>query len=134
MRVLIAVDGSTECEVSLRGAGRWLGILNADVYMLQVIDGPGSTDEQEVSEQKHMCIAAPNVLAVMKNVRDYLDELVSRYELPADRTRSLVSLSDNAVEEIITIAQTNGVDLIAMCSPDVGVGAPSRPGAAYAAR
>ena len=134
MRILIAVDGSTECEVSLRGAGRWLDTLDADVYMLQVIDGPGSTDEQQVSEQRHICIAAPNVLAVMKNVRDYLDELVSRCGLPADRTRCLVSLSDNAIEEIITIAQANGVDLIAMCSPDVGIGVPSRAGAAYAAR
>lgn len=134
MRVLIAVDGSAECEVSLRGAGRWLSILNADVYLLQVIGGLASTNGQEVSEQKRTCIAAPNVLVMMRNARAYLDELVSRYELPADRTRSLVSWSDNAAEEIISIAQTNGVDLIVMCSPTVGAGSRSRPGAAYAAR
>jgi len=50
----------------------------------------------------------------MKKARTYLDELVSRYELPADRTRCLVGRSANAADEIITIAQNNGVDLIVM--------------------
>lgn len=111
MRILIAVDGSAECEVSLRGAARWIGVLNADVYLLQVIDGCLST--KGAGNHGAWCPGdvEAEVLA-MKKARAYLDELVSRYELPADRTRCLVGRSDNAAEEIITIAQNNGIDLI----------------------
>jgi len=111
MRILIAVDGSAECEVSLRGAARWIAVLNADVYLLQVIDGCLST--KGGGNHGSWCPAdvEAEVLA-MKKARAYLDELVSRYELPADRTRCLVGRSDNAAEEIITIAQNNGIDLI----------------------
>ena len=111
MRILIAVDGSAECEVSLRGAARWIGVLNADVYLLQVIDGCLST--KGAGNHGAWCPGdvEAEVLA-MKKARAYLDELVSRYELPADRTRCLVGRSDNAAEEIVTIAQNNGIDLI----------------------
>ena len=111
MRILIAVDGSAECEVSLRGAARWIGVLNADVYLLQVIDGCLSTREDGNHGPQCPGDVEAEVLA-MKKARAYLDELVSRYELPADRTRCLVGRSDNAAEEIITIAQNNGIDLI----------------------
>ena len=116
MRILIAVDGSAECEASLGGAARWVGALNANVYLLQVIDGFASTNGQEVSGPKAMCTASPTVLAMTKNARTYLDELVSRYELPADRTRCLVGRSDSAAKEIITIAQNSDIDLIVMSS------------------
>ena len=111
MRILIAVDGSAECEVSLRGAARWIGVLNADVYLLQVIDGCLST--KGAGNHGPWCPGdvEAEVLA-MKKARAYLDELVSRYELPADRTRCLVGRSDNAADEIVTIAQNNGIDLI----------------------
>lgn len=110
MRILIAVDGSAEGEAPLRGAARWVGVLNADVYLLQVIDGRLSTK----GNGNHGAQCAGDVEAevlAMKKARTYLDELVSRYELPADRTRCLVGRSDNAADEIVTIAQNNGIDL-----------------------
>jgi len=116
VRILIAVDGSAECESSLRNATKWISVLNADIYLLQVIDGFASANGQRVSRPKGMCIASPIVLAMLKKARTYLDELVSRYELPADRTRCLVGQSDSAANEIITIAQNNDVDLIIMSS------------------
>jgi len=115
MRILIAVDGSAECEASLAVAARWVGVLNAHVYLLQVIDGCASTRGDGNHEPRCECAGGveAEVLA-MKKARTYLDELVSRYELPADWTRCLVGRSDNAADEIITIAQNNGIDLIAM--------------------
>ena len=113
MRILIAVDGSPQCEASLSVVARWVDVLNAHVYLLQVIDDFASTRGHGNHEPRCVGCVEAEVLA-MKKARTYLDELVSRYELPADRTRCLVSRSDNAAKEIITIAQKNGIDLIAM--------------------
>lgn len=112
MRVLIAVDGSAECEVSLAVAARWVGVLNAHVYLLQVIDGCLCTRGDGNHDPRCAGGVEAQVLA-MKKARIYLDKLVSHYELPADWTRCLVGRSDNPAEEIITIAQNNGIDLIA---------------------
>ena len=111
MRIIVAVDGSAECEESLRVAARCVGVLNVDVYLLQVIDGSASTCGHVNHGPRCAGDVEAEVLA-MKKARTYLDELVSRYELPADRTRCLVGRSDNAADEIITIAQNNGIDLI----------------------
>ena len=115
MRILVAVDGSAECEVSLRIAARWVGVLNAHVYLLQVTDGLAST--RACGNHEFQCAEGveAEVLA-MKKARTYLDELVSRYELPAHRTRCLVGRSDSAAKEIITIAQNNSIDFIVMSS------------------
>jgi nucleotide-binding universal stress UspA family protein len=124
MRILLAVDGSPECEVALRVAARWVGVLNADIYLLQVIRNSASTRdngnhepewEGSVEAEWARGIEA-EVLAKVKKARTYLDELVSRYELPADRTRCLVGRSDEAAEKIITIAENKGIDLIVMSS------------------
>ena len=116
MRVLIAVDGSAECEVSLRVAARWVGVLNADIYLLQIIDGFATPRGHVHHEPEWAGGIATEVLAMMKKTRTYLDELVSRYELPSDRTQCLVGRSDNPANEIITMAESNGIDLIIMSS------------------
>jgi len=116
MRILIAVDGSAECEVSLHVAARWVGILNADVYLLQVVDGSarrrglvhGKPEREEGVE-----VEAP---VVMKKVRTYLGELASRFELPADRTVPLARCGDNPAKVITTIAEDEGIDLIVVGS------------------
>jgi nucleotide-binding universal stress UspA family protein len=115
VRILIAVDGSAECEASLRIGARWVGVLDAHVYLLQVIDGLASTRACVNHESQCAESVEAQVLA-MKKARIYLDQLVSRYELPAHRTRCLVGQSDSAAKEIITIAQNNGIDLIVMSS------------------
>ena len=116
MRILIAVDGSTECEASLHIAARLVAALNADVYLLQVIHGFATTRGHVHHEPEWTESIEAEVLATMKKVRTYLNELVSRYELPSDRTRCLVGRSDDAAKEIITVAQKNGIDLIVMSS------------------
>ena len=52
----------------------------------------------------------------MKKASTYLEELVSRYDLPVERTRRLVARSDHPAEEIARIAQENGIDLIVVAS------------------
>jgi nucleotide-binding universal stress UspA family protein len=114
MRVLIALDGSAECEVSLPVAARLVDALNADVDLLQVIDGFASTKGHVHHEPEWPGGIAAEVLAIMKKSRTYLDEVVSRYELPPDRTRCMVGRSENPAEEIVTIARNNDIDLIVM--------------------
>lgn len=116
MRILIPVDGSAECEASLPILAKWVGGLDADVYLLQVIDGFASTTGHVHHEPEWPGGIAAEVVGMMKKTRAYLDELVPRYELPADRTRCIVGRSENPAEEIITIAQNNGIDLIVISS------------------
>jgi nucleotide-binding universal stress UspA family protein len=116
MRILIAVDGSAECEVSLPLAARLVDATNADVYLLQVVDGFASTKRHVHHEPEWEGGIEAEVLAIMKRARTYLDELVSRYELPAERTRCLVGRNESTAKEIISIARENGIDLIVIAS------------------
>jgi len=116
MRILVAVDGSTEGEVALPVAARVVDALNADIHLLQVLGGFATVKGHVHHEPEWTGGIGPEVLAIMKKARTYLDELVSRYELPADRTRCLVGRNENTAKEIITIARNNGIDLIVMSS------------------
>jgi nucleotide-binding universal stress UspA family protein len=116
MRILVALDGSTEGEVALPVAARVVDALNADVYLLQVLGGFATAKGHVHHEPEWEGGIQAEVMAMMKKARIYLDELVSRYELPGDRTRCLVGRSDNPAKEITTVAQNNGIDLIVMCS------------------
>jgi len=89
---------------------------SADVYLLQVIDGFASTKGHVHHEPEWTEGIEAEVLAIMKKARTYLNELVSRYELPADRTRCLVGRNENTAKEIITIARNNGIDLVVIAS------------------
>jgi len=116
MRILIAVDGSAECEMSLGVAARWAGVLNAYVYLLQVIDRSAST-RGHVDREPELEGGIEAELPVMtEKVRTYLRELADRFELPADRTVPLVRCGDNAAEQIITVSEDEHVDLIVMAS------------------
>jgi len=116
MRILVAVDGSAQCEASLRAAARWVGDLSANVYLLQVIDGSARTRgwmRGEPEREEGIEAEAP---VVMKEVRTHLGELASRFELPADRTVPLVRCGENAAKVITAIAEDEGIDLIVVGS------------------
>lgn len=115
MRLLVAVDGSTECEACLGVATKWADVLRASVYLLQVLDDLASKRRRVNHGPRCVGCAEAEVLA-MKRARTYLDGLASRYGLPADSTRCLVCPNNDAVDEIITIAETKGVDLIVVSS------------------
>ena len=114
MRILMAVDGSDECEMSLRVAARWVRVLNADVYLLQVIDKSTSTRGQVHHEPEPEGGIEAEVSVMMDEVRTYLGELASRFKLPPERTVPLVRCGDDAAKVITTIAEDEGVDLIVM--------------------
>ena len=116
MRILIAVDGSAECEMSLRVAARWAGVLNAYVYLLQVIDRSASTRGHVHREPELEGGIEAELPVMMEKVQTYLRELASRFELPADRTVPLVRCGDNAAEQIIAVSEDEHVDLIIMAS------------------
>ena len=116
MRILMAVDGSDECEMSLRVAARWVRVLNADVYLLQVIDSSASTRGHVHHEPKWEGGIEADVPVMIDKARTYLGELASRFKLPADRTVSLVRCGDDAAKVITTMAEDEGVDLIVMSS------------------
>lgn len=116
MRILAAVDGSREGEAALPVAARIVDAMNADIYLLQALGGFATTKGHVHHEPEWTGGIGAEVLAIMKKARTYLDELVSRYELPADRTRCLVGRNENTAKEIITIARNNGIDLIVMSS------------------
>ncbi|UCH87619.1 MAG: universal stress protein [Dehalococcoidia bacterium] len=114
MRILMAVDGSDECEESLRVAATWVRVLKADVYLLQVIDRSASTGEHVHREPEREGGIEAEVPVMTDEVRTYLDELASRLKLPADRTVTLVRRGDDPAKVISTIAEDEGVDLVVM--------------------
>ncbi len=116
MRILMAVDGSDECEMSLRVAARWVRVLNADVYLLQVIDSSASTRGHVHHEPEREGGIEAEVPVMIDKARTYLGELASRFKLPADRTVPLVRCGEDAAKVITTIAEDEGVDLIVMSS------------------
>jgi nucleotide-binding universal stress UspA family protein len=115
-RILIAVDGSAECEVSVRSAARWVGVLNADFYLLQVVDRSASTRGHVPQEPERERVIEAGVPVMIEKARTYLNELASRFELPLDRTVPLVRCGEDAAREITTIAEDEHIDLIVMSS------------------
>jgi nucleotide-binding universal stress UspA family protein len=116
MRILVALDGSPECEWALPVAAKMVEVFNADVYLLQVLTGFATTKGHVHHEPEWEGGIEGEILALMKKARNYLDELVSRYELPTDRTRCLVGRNEAPPNEIIDVARNNGIDLIVMTS------------------
>ncbi len=114
MRVLITLDGTQECEVSLPFAGRLASQLGADIYLLRVLDGFAATTGHVHHEPEWEGGIGPEVMDMMKKARGYLDDVVARYELPAGRTRCLVGRNEDPAQEIVGIAKNNRIDLIVM--------------------
>ena len=107
MRILIPVDGTPECETPIPMAQQLASELDAEIYLVRVV---------EVLDAFSSLRFDPDILRMMEDAARYLRELVSRFELPADRTRRLVGRGDDAAKEIITIAEAKGIDLIIMAS------------------
>lgn len=107
MRILIPVDGRPECEMAIPLAQQLARGLDAETYLVRVV---------EVMDAFSPLRFEPDILRMGDDAARYLDDLVSRYKLAADRTRRVVSRSDNAAKEIITIARENSIDLIIMTS------------------
>jgi len=105
MRILIPVNGTPECETAIPLAQQLADEVDADICLVRVV---------VVIDAFSGLRFDPDVLRMMDDAARYLVDLVSRYELSADRTRPLVSWSDSASKEIIAIAEKEDTDLIIM--------------------
>jgi nucleotide-binding universal stress UspA family protein len=111
MRILIPVDGTDECESPIPVAEQLANALDAEIYLVRVV---------EVMDAFSPLRFDPDILQMMEDAARYLSALVSRFELPKDRTKCLVGRGDDAAKEIITIAEVKGIDLIIMGSRHKG--------------
>ncbi len=107
MRILIPVKGTPESEIPIPLAERLARELDAEIYLLRVVEWIDAFSGLRFD---------PDILQMMNDAARYLLELQSRFDLPADRTRPLVSWSDNVAKEIATIAEKEDIDLIIMGS------------------
>ena len=107
MRILIPLDGTPECEVSIPLAQQLAIGLDAEICLLRVIEVPGGFSALG---------SAHDMVRMMDDAVSYLSDLTSRFELPEDRTRRVVREALNAAAEIITFAETEDIDLIIMAS------------------
>jgi len=105
MRILVPVKGTPECEAPIRRAQQLASAGEAEIYLVRVAVWIDAFSGLRFD---------PDILQMMNDAARYLGELVSRFELPADRTRCLVSWSANAAKEIISIAEKEGIDLMIM--------------------
>lgn len=107
MRILVPVNGTDECEIPIALARQLAGAVGAEIYLVRVVEWIDAFSGLRFD---------PDILRMMDDAARYLVELASRLGLPADRTRPLVSWSDNAAKEIITIAKNESIDLIITAS------------------
>jgi nucleotide-binding universal stress UspA family protein len=105
MRILVPVNGTPECEASIPRAQQLASARDAELHLVRVVVWIDAFSGLRFD---------PDILQMMDDAARYLDELVSRFKLPADRTRCLVSWSDNAAKEIISIAEKQSIDLAIM--------------------
>jgi nucleotide-binding universal stress UspA family protein len=107
MRILVPVNGAGECEIPIALARQLAGAAGAEIYLVRVVEWIDAFSGLRFD---------PDILQMMDDAARYLVELASRLGLPADRTRPLVSWSDNAAKEIINIAKNENIDLIITAS------------------
>ena len=105
MRILVPVDGTPQSERSIPLAQRLASEVNGEIYLVRVVVWIDAFSGLRVD---------PDILQMMNDAARYLSKLASRFELPADRVRPLVSWSANAAKEIIAIAENEDIDLIIM--------------------
>jgi nucleotide-binding universal stress UspA family protein len=105
MRILVPVKGTPECEAPILRAQQLASARDAEIHLVRVVVWIDAFSGLRFD---------PDILRMLDDAARYLDELVSRFELPADRTRCLVSWSDNAAKEIISIAKKEGIDFAIM--------------------
>ena len=105
MRILVPVKGTPESEMSIPLARQLSSELDGEIYLVRVVvwlDAFGPTRFD------------PDILQAMNDAARYLTDVVSRFDLPTDRTHPLVSWSANAAKEIIATAEKESIDLIIM--------------------
>jgi len=107
VRILVPVNGTRECEIPIAFARQLAGAAGAEVYLVRVVEWIDAFSGLRFD---------PDILRMMDDAARYLVELASRLGLPEDRTRPLVSWSDNAAKEITTIAKNESIDLIIVAS------------------
>jgi nucleotide-binding universal stress UspA family protein len=107
MRILIPVDGTPECEAPIPFARRVANEVEADMYLVRVVEVRNAVSPARIE---------PGTVQMMQDAEKYLGELASRFELPADHTRRVVSQSKDVAKEISKIAEREGIDLIVMAS------------------
>ena len=107
MRILVPVDGTPESEAAIPVAKRLAEALDAEICLLHVV---------EVLDAFSPLRFDPDILQMMENRAIYLGELMSPYELPANRTVCRVEHSDDAAKEIVAVAKKEGIDLIVMAT------------------
>lgn len=105
MRILVPLEGTPESEISIPVAQQLASEVGAEIYLARVVVWIDAFSGLRVD---------PDILQMMNDAARYLGELTSRFELPADRVRPLVSWSANPAKEIIAIAENEGIDLIIM--------------------
>jgi nucleotide-binding universal stress UspA family protein len=107
MRILIPVDGTPECEAPIPFARRVANEVEADMYLVRVVEVRNAVSPARIE---------PRTVQMMQDAEKYLGELASRFELPADHTRRVVSQSKDVAKEISKIAERESIDLIVMAS------------------
>lgn len=107
MRILIPLDGTDECEMSIPFAQKVARGADAHIYLVQVVEVRGALSPGRFDA---------GTLRMMQDAERYLSELATRFELPAERTRRLVSRSDDVAKEISRVTEREGIDLIIMAS------------------
>jgi len=105
MRILVPINGTPECETSIPLAQQLADAPDAEIYLVRVVVWIDAFSGLRVD---------PDILQAMNDAARYLADVASRFKLPADRTRCLVSWSANAAKEIISIAEKEGIDLTIM--------------------
>jgi len=105
MRILVPINGTPECEISIPLAQQLADAADAEICLMRVV---------VVIDAFSGLRFDPDVLQMMDDAARYLSDVVSRFDLPADCTRSLIGWSDNAAKEIIATAENEDIDLIIM--------------------
>lgn len=107
MRILIPVDGTPECEAPIPVARELVSTLDADILLVRVV---------EVIDAFSPLRFDPDVLGMMENAAKYMSGLISRFDLPRDRTKYLVGRGENAADEIVRFVESQQIDLVVMAS------------------
>lgn len=107
MRILVPVDGTRECEEAVPLAARMAESLGADIYLVRLV---------EVIDAFSPYRYEPDVVKIVGETREYLHDLVTRWELPVEKTQCLVQHTDNAAKELVAIAKAQEIDLIVMAT------------------
>jgi nucleotide-binding universal stress UspA family protein len=107
MRILVPVDGTKGCEEAVPVAARMAESFGADIYLVRLVELIDAFSPYRYD---------PDVIKIVGETREYLHDLVTRWELPVERTQCLVQHTDNAAKELVAIAKAKEIDLVVMAT------------------